>query len=128
MNGVFPVSDDGIRAAFDFLNAGLAGLGHSEAVFRRLSVILDEACSNMIRHDPTLTCANTFCIEVSVAGPCVSMTILDPGQAFDPLAQALPVNPRIGGQGLKLIRELADRARYTRSEDENRLEVEIQDR
>lgn len=125
MRGEFPVSNAGIRAAYEFLESGLTQLGHSRTVVHRMCVILDEHCANMIRHDSTLTEDTRFSVDLTGADRSPKLIITDAGQAFNPLEYAAEGHAALGGQGLNVIRGLADRASYARIESENQLSIEI---
>ena len=127
MRGTFPVSNSGIRAAFEFLEAGLNKLGHSGPMLQRLSIMLDELCANMIRHDPKLNAQSDFTIELGEDDDAIVMTVLDPGQPFDPLDHTVTLGADGGGRGLLLIHSLSTEADYQRIEDQNRLRIVIRD-
>lgn len=122
----FPVSNTGLAEAFDFLTASLDRKGRGEALMHRFSVILDEICANMIRHDPTLGEDDEFELELTMAEGGAVLVISDPGQPFDPLAFRHTEQPEIGGHGITLIKGLASAIRYERRDDWNRLIVSIE--
>lgn len=121
----FPVSNAGLGAAFEFISRALAEARQSEAITHRLSVVLDEICANMMRHDPTLTDAVKFSVTLQIHENDVTMSVRDPGQAFDPLAFMHEDQPEIGGHGISLVKGLSDAVSYERSEGQNCLSVTI---
>jgi anti-sigma regulatory factor (Ser/Thr protein kinase) len=121
----FPVSSAGIRAAFDFIGESVARLGRDAAVAHRLSIIVDEVCANMIRHDGSLTEGDRFSLEVAEESAATVLVISDPGRPFDPLKHRAEPAAGTGGHGLALIRGLSSRACYERIGARNRLTVSI---
>lgn len=125
MQQSFPVSNTGIKAAFEFLETSLTAFGCDIAVFHRAAVILDELCANMINHDDSLSQGETFTIDLTHEGGVPTMVVSDPGRAFDPLQHAPETVPEIGGQGINLIRGLSTVVTYERAGDRNRMIVEL---
>ena len=123
MRQSFAVSNAGLTAAFGFLEEQIRGSGLDSALSHRLSVILDEICANMIRHDDTLDASKSFTLDLSTNGKAVEMIISDPGQPFNPLVYRHTEQPEIGGHGITLIKGLASAVSYHRTETENRLTV-----
>ncbi|MEM9140086.1 MAG: ATP-binding protein [Pseudomonadota bacterium] len=123
LDGAFPVSTDGLADAFDFLAQSVETLGLDETVAQRLSVIVDEMGSNLIRHDPTMTAGDVIRLSLRPVDQGVELRITDPGQPFDPVSFRLPGTPEIGGRGLALIRGLAVSVEYQRLAGANHLTV-----
>ena len=134
MRREFALSSAGLGAAFDFISDTVARRGGGAAVARRLSIIVDEICGNLIRHD-SLTEAHRFTLELTEDGKGAVLVICDPGRPFDPTEHAVVDGSadcrlqdrasRIGGFGLDLVRGLSSRVRYERAEGCNRLTVSI---
>ena len=135
MRREFALSGAGLGAAFDFIRETVARRGGDETVARRLSIIVDEICGNLIRHDGSLTEAHRFALELRDDGDGTVLVICDPGRPFDPTGQRVTETPAagqrhdcasgIGGFGLELVRGLASRVRYERAGGCNRLTVSI---
>jgi serine/threonine-protein kinase RsbW len=125
MRREFALSSAGMTAAFDFIAETVARRGLDAAVAHRLSVIVDEVCANVIRHDRSLAEADRFTLELTEDGDSMVMVISDAGRPFNPLSHrpAAPVD--LGGHGLELIRGLASRIDYERAGARNRLTVSI---
>ncbi len=135
MRREFALSRAGLRAAFDFISETIARRGGDAAVAHRLSIIVDEICGNLLRHDGSLSEAHRFTLELTDDGDGTVLVICDPGRPFDPTGQRV-VDDRapgqrqdpaaeIGGYGLDLVRGLSSRVRYERAEGVNRLTVSI---
>lgn len=125
MRNEFPVSNEGIQAAFDFIAARIASLGFGETIAHRLSIVVDELCANMIRHDNSLTANTNFSLEIQSDGQDTVLTVRDPGQPFNPLDYITQEIPEIGGHGINLVKGLATRITYDRIDDQNELTVAI---
>ncbi len=125
MRREFPVSSAGLSAAFDFVAEAVGGDGPGLAVAHRISVVIDELCANMIRHDDSLTEAVRFSLELSPGAEETVLILSDPGRPFNPLEPRPGPAPEIGGHGLALIRGLSSSARYERVDGWNRLTLAI---
>ena len=121
MRREFPASNAGLSAAFDFVAEAIAREGRDAVVAHRLSVILDEVCANLIRHDDTVTGAQRFSVELRPGPDETVLVISDPGRPFNPLETRAAPAPDPGGKGLELIRGLASSAHYERVDGLNRL-------
>ncbi|MEO1494066.1 MAG: ATP-binding protein [Pseudomonadota bacterium] len=121
----FPVSNDGISAAFEFISRAVQSLGAGESIAHRMSIIVDELCANMIRHDKTLSPEMRFEIEIQFTAPRAELTISDPGQPFNPLSHVMDEQPEIGGHGIALVKGLAHALTYQRAGDRNVLSISI---
>lgn len=122
----FPVSADGLRGALEFIEQSVDEFGQDSQLSARLSVIVDELVSNMIRHDPTLSEDHRFDMALSREAKGISARLEDPGQPFDPVSHELVVQPEIGGHGLRVIRGLASTVRYRRENGRNVLSLTVQ--
>lgn len=125
MQREFPVSNTGLGLAFDFITQAIRDSGQDEGNAHRLSVILDELCANMIRHDETLTKDTCFSLRLGFGGTRCTMTVTDPGLPFDPLAFQHTDTPEIGGHGISLVKGLAIAVNYDRIDDRNVLTVVV---
>ena len=102
--------------------ARVTGLGST------LHVILDEACSNIVKHSGATDF--TLDIEIMDSPSGVRITFSDDGTAYDPLAHldpdtTLPASERaIGGLGILMIKKMASSVQYHRSRSRNFLVVE----
>ena len=89
----------------------------------RLSVIVEELVTNLYEHGG-VTAAQSVELELLSTNEGVTLVLIDPGQAFDPLAAGADgdVMPeRGGGAGLKLVRAWARNIDYRVLEGRNRL-------
>lgn len=125
MRKEFPVSNEGITAAFDFIAATVARLGVGETIAHRLSIVVDELCANMIRHDESLTAETNFTLCIQSVEADTVLIVRDPGKAFNPLEYLAEEVPEIGGHGINLVKGLATRISYDRIDGQNELTVAI---
>lgn len=125
MQRSFPVSTTGLAAASGFLSACVRQFGLGDTVANRFSVILDEICANMIRHDPTLHETAVFTLEVDPVDDGASLTISDPGQPFNPLDYRHDQLPEVGGHGITIVKGLASAVSYERRDETNRLTIVV---
>lgn len=121
----FPISNDGIRAALDALLAEADALGVTRATAHRLAVIVDEYCSNLIRHDNSVGPESAFELALSAESDGVTVTIEEKAGRFDPTAYRELVPRDIGGQGIVLMRGLATALDYKSSDGTNRFRAKI---
>lgn len=145
--GTFPATQDGIAAASAFLDDCVEKISEgrhepppdagrevtSDLIARlpslapALHVILDEMCSNIVKHSG----ASGFEVDVEMlAEPCgIKLTFVDDGSPYDPLSHedpdtALPAEKRpIGGLGIMMVKKMADFIHYERKHDRNFLTV-----
>ncbi|MBO6067415.1 MAG: ATP-binding protein, partial [Kiritimatiellae bacterium] len=90
-----------------------------------LHVILDEICSNIVKHSG----ASMFevAIEPLADRPGVKLTFADDGTAYDPLSHLDPdttlsaAERPIGGLGIMMVKKMADAVVYAREQGRNRL-------
>lgn len=123
----FPVSSAGISAAMSFVETEVTTAGLGTGISHRLAIIVDEVCSNMLRHDTTLGAESTFEIEILPGDGQAAMIVRDPGAAFNPLIHTHDDQPRLGGHGIELVRGLAARVEYARNGTVNELSVVVAD-
>ena len=121
----FPVSNTGLAAAFESISEFIRLNRLDEGLVHRFSVILDELCANMIRHDHTLTENTNFELSLSRQGRNVHMEVSDPGMPFNPLEFRHAETPEIGGHGISLVKGLSSAVGYERAGDRNILRVTV---
>ena len=122
----FQPSQDGIAAASTFLDECVSA--SFPDILPVLHVILDEMCSNIVKHSG----ASSFEVDVELlSDPAgVKLTFIDDGTPYNPLAHedpdtSLPAENRpIGGLGIMMVKKMASSVSYHRAHDRNFLEVE----
>ena len=123
----FTVAQSGIAEASTWLDEWLenAGVGSLSAT---VHVILDEICSNIVKHSG----ASFFELGLSrlVGSSGVRMEFVDDGMPYDPLTHvdpdtSAPVEGRpIGGLGILMVKRMTSSISYQRIADRNCLVVE----
>lgn len=121
----FPVSSDGIRAGLDAILAEADRIGVPREVAHRIAVILDEYCSNLIRHDASVSEESLFGLDLAPVGDGARLTVTDRGNAFDPTRHEVQEATGIGGQGISLMRGLSAALSYRSFDDRNEFEVTV---
>ena len=128
----FPPRQEGIADASIFLDEILDKsedeIPGIQTLSPTLHIILDEICSNVVKHSG----ASGFeiVVEIKEALPGVRITFIDDGVAYDPLAHVdpdttLPAEERpIGGLGILMVKRMASYLSYRRSHNHNFLVVE----
>ena len=112
----------------DSCDGGLDAVEAIRAGAPALHVILDEICSNIVRHSEAT--GFEIGIEILDAPPAIKMTFVDDGIAYDPLAHVdpdttLPVEERpIGGLGILMVKKMASSVSYHRAHGHNFFVVE----
>jgi sigma-B regulation protein RsbU (phosphoserine phosphatase) len=119
----FPPSIDSIAAATEFLDEKLSENDCPPALLPVLNVILDEVCSNIVKHSG----ASTFEVDVEFLSnpPSVKLTFVDDGAAYNPLSHedpdtTLSAEERpIGGLGILMVKKMATSVSYVRKHGRN---------
>jgi serine/threonine-protein kinase RsbW len=104
----------------DFCLKHLFQLGWSESQLYRLNLALAEGFTNAVRHaHHTLPPETTIEIEASLWVDRLEIRIWDHGKPFNPdaITEPAPGTLQVGGYGWFLLRRLADRVVYERSDD-----------
>ena len=120
---------DAIPAASDSADAWLEAHRGSPAARLLVALAIEELVTNCIKYGYDDDREHTIGLELVVTGGVLSMTMVDDGRAFDPLATprpdlSTPVDDRpVGGLGLHLLQELADRLTYERRDGTNRITI-----
>src|SRR5262245_28131098 len=107
----------------------LAGRSVPPPTRHAVTLVIEEAVSNVIRHGWDDGGTHVLDLEVSVMNGYVVLTVEDDGAPFDPTAASLPApgadleSRAPGGMGLHLLRRTADHLAYRRAAGRNRLEI-----
>ncbi len=123
---LFPPTQEGIAAASGWLDEVVSGT--LAPLTPTLHVVLDEICSNIVKHSG----ASGFSIGIEFPDdpPGVRLAFTDDGEPYDPLSHkdpdtSLPMAERaIGGLGIMMVKNMVDSMRYERVQGRNSLIVE----
>ena len=120
----FPPTQDGVAAASEWLDETVKT---SPANMASLHVILDEICSNIVKHSGAT--GFELAVEETKDPAGIKMTFVDDGKAYDPLTHTdpdttLPTSKRpIGGLGIMMVKKMSDSVTYERKDGRNCLTV-----
>lgn len=101
-------------------NYGLC-VGLDQRMLKKMIVAFEEAVVNIIQY------SKASYILLTITHPPLTITLTDNGVAFDPTAQAETDTPlaiserQIGGLGIVLLRKIADKIDYRRTDGQNEL-------
>lgn len=102
-----------------------AAMGFEEGQCRRITLAVDEALSNVIRHAYKNECNHEIELHCQAQADCLEFIFVDRGEPVDPAricAQPLD-KVALGGRGTHLIRQIMDEVHYERLSDQNRLHL-----
>lgn len=97
--------------------------GFDDRQCRRITLAVDEALSNVIRHSYQNRCDQDVEVICEVRSNCLEVAFVDRGEPADPAkfcAQPLD-ETACGGRGTHIIRQVMDEVRYDRTPEGNRL-------
>jgi len=100
-------------------------LGLEDSQCRNITLAIDEALSNLIRHAYKNECNHEIELTCQVQADCLEFTFIDRGEPADPARIcAEPLDEvALGGRGTHLIRQIMDEVHYERLADHNRLRL-----
>lgn len=100
-------------------------VGFEDAQSRKITLAVDEALSNVIRHAYKMECNHTIELTCQAQADSIEFTFIDRGEPADPARIcAQPLNEvALGGRGTHLIRQIMDEVHYERLPDHNRLRL-----
>jgi serine/threonine-protein kinase RsbW len=100
-------------------------LGFEASQCRKITLAVDEALSNLIRHAYRNECDHEIELNCEAREDCLEFTFVDRGEPADPAricSQPLD-EVAVGGRGTHLIRQIMDEVYYERLSDQNRLRL-----
>jgi serine/threonine-protein kinase RsbW len=100
-------------------------LGFEASQCRKITLAVDEALSNLIRHAYRNECDHEIELNCEAQEDCLEFTFVDRGEPADPAricSQPLD-EVAVGGRGTHLIRQIMDEVHYERLSDQNRLRL-----
>jgi anti-sigma regulatory factor (Ser/Thr protein kinase) len=120
-----------IERAQDELRAIVQEGGYPLERAEEACLVAEEVLANVVLHGLGEGAEGSVELRVEPIEGGFRLRFVDPGPAFDPLAEPdpdldLPLEDRpIGGLGIHLVRTLAEEVRYERRGDENVLTVDL---
>lgn len=110
--------------------SGLARVhGFSEDDINKITIAVDEACTNIIKHGYNYSPDNKIDVEIIRRGQDFEIIISDKGKRFDPSAIQTPdmkdyfEHYRRGGLGVYLMKRIMDRVEFNLQSDRNVLRM-----
>lgn len=102
-----------------------AALGFEDAQCRKITLAVDEALSNVIRHAYKNECNHIVQLTCQAQPEWLEFTFVDRGEPADPAKICgHPLDDvALGGRGTHLIRQIMDEVSYERLPDHNRLRL-----
>jgi serine/threonine-protein kinase RsbW len=93
-----------------------------------LNLLLDEIVSNVIRHGFEDPADHRIFVSLAITGRTATIEVNDDGRAFNPVEAPppnfeAPLEERIGGLGIHIVRSIAQAIDYRRSNGHNVLTV-----
>jgi phosphoserine phosphatase RsbU/P len=125
------ISATGVHDALRRLIGILAARGVDPARIGDVELIGEELLTNIVRDAESRSARRRLSVDCALTPAEIVLTFRDDGPAFNPLGrervdlEAHIADRRVGGLGIHLVRELAERCTYTRSEGWNVLEVRL---
>jgi anti-sigma regulatory factor (Ser/Thr protein kinase) len=105
------------------------GIAHETVYVTNLAI--EEILSNVIKYGYADTGRHEISVSLRVDDGQVELQVVDDGRQFDPMSApevdvCVPLEERhVGGLGIHLLRTMATRVRYRRTEGRNHLSVRI---
>ena len=114
-------STDNLSVIRDFIRAAADKAGLSLEVIGKITLAVDEACTNVIKHAYNYSPDGEIIITATSKNSKFIITITDFGKSFNPDAIPEPnlkesiKQKRVGGLGMFLMRKLMDEVEYKSS-------------
>ncbi len=112
-----------------FVQSRAVQFGFDEDQVYKITLAVDEACSNLIRHSFKLSETNNICVEIQYETDKFIILISDNGTPFNPINHNPPnMNEYFktfqrGGLGIHIIKSVMDDINYSVQSDKNTLKL-----
>lgn len=116
-----PAANENLDHVRRFISAIAENMGFSEEHVHQIELIVDEACSNVIKHAYKNCCSSNKIIRIKVKKhpKKIEIVVTDRGAGFDPTAIGTPDLRKyqekmiVGGLGLYLIHNFCDEVQFS---------------
>lgn len=108
-----------------FIKHKAISFGIPEAEADKVSLAVDEACTNLIKYTSNTDKNHEFCVTVEKVDDKIEVSISDDGKPFDPLSVERPNMEKYfkefkrGGLGIHLMRSVMDEIEYFPADGKN---------
>jgi serine/threonine-protein kinase RsbW len=115
---VIKSSTDNLAVVREFIETSALESGFSEEVVKKISLAVDEACTNIIKHAYNYSPDNDIVILTKFFDSKFTVTITDTGQNFNPRLIPEPnlkeyvKQHKVGCLGMYLMKKLMDEVKY----------------
>lgn len=119
LNAIFPAQYVSLDKLRGFVAREAEACGFDAKAVYQIQLAVDEAFTNIIEHAYGGECQEDIGCTCQSGDECLTITLQDCGQAFNPKEVAEPdlesniVNRKVGGLGLYLIKQLMDEVYFT---------------
>jgi anti-sigma regulatory factor (Ser/Thr protein kinase) len=103
-----PVQPEGVAMARDAVARAVVNHRSSERRIEDLRLLTSEIVTNAMRH-AGVNAGDSLVVAIDISPERVRVEVADHGPGFDPDALEAPTAERVGGWGLHLVQQLADR-------------------
>lgn len=111
-------STDNLAEIRSFVEEAARKSGFSDEVVHKISLSVDEACTNVIKHAYKYSSEREITINIKFSNDKFTITITDSGDKFDPTLVPEPNlkeyhrQKKVGGLGMYLMKQLMDEVKY----------------
>lgn len=111
-------STDNLAAIREFVENSARESGFSNDIVSKISLAVDEACTNIIKHAYKYSPDNEISILTKLENSKFTISITDSGQNFNPQLVPEPdlkkylQQHKVGGLGMYLMKKLMDEVKY----------------
>ena len=115
---VIPSQTERLKDVRQFVAEAAKSFGFTEEDSNKITLAVDEACTNIIKHAYSFGKDNTIRLHISMTGTIFEITITDQGKPFDPARISAPnmkeylTKFKRGGLGMYLMKTVMDKVEY----------------
>lgn len=124
---VIPSSTNYLADVRNFVEMNGLTIGLEQKTISHISLAVDEACTNIIKHAYNNSDKNEILIKINTSEKSFKITLIDTGEHFNPELIAEPdieasqKKKKGGGLGMFLMKKLMDEVKYNVSNNKNEL-------
>jgi serine/threonine-protein kinase RsbW len=124
---VIPSSTNYLADVRNFVEMNGLTIGLEQKTISHISLAVDEACTNIIKHAYNNSDKNEILIKINTSEKSFKITLIDTGEHFNPVLIAEPdieasqKKKKGGGLGMFLMKKLMDEVKYNVSNNKNEL-------